>query len=92
MSTLNDFKKLIDKDPFSAPIMTIEFFKKDGGVTYSYRFKKGPGFKDIQLADDFMLYCLMQTVKDIVEFNDDPTDVLDHINTIIDSLGYERGD
>lgn len=88
MSTIQDFALHLSKD-VKQPLMTIEFFKQDGEASYSYRFRKGPNYKEVVLADDFIVYCLINTIKDIVEYNDDPADILESIQEIILQLGYE---
>lgn len=88
MSKLSDFTAHISKD-LKQPFMTIEFYKQEGDIAYSYRFKKGPDYKEVVLADDFILYCLVNTMRDIVEYNDNPADILESIQEIILQLGYE---
>lgn len=87
-----DFTKYKRKEVGSSDkILSIDVFKEEGDVNFSYvMLKHGKKRK----ADDFLAYCLLRVVTDILEYNEDPANILDLAEEMMGKLGYdiEEGD
>lgn len=65
-------------------ILTVDVFKtRSKGIGYSYSMKK---HGKVKKSDEFIAYCLLTAVEDIVKYSGDPCDILELFDQIFERL------
>lgn len=80
---MDNFINYVNKDD-PKPVLTVDFYKQAGNV-YSYKFNN----ISTNISEDFVVMCLAQAMYDIVNYNNDPNEIIEAIEEILIKLGSE---
>jgi len=92
VNNIEDFKAfLVPDDVDREEVMTLHYYKNIASDTYSYKFSftKDPDILKT-VTEDFITFCLINTVRDIMAFSGDPLDIELLVEEILGKVGFDN--